>query len=1014
MPEPVTMPEGLERLPQEFKQTRDERLKSAKAVDQQIHELAGIIKDNDSSQGEYLKKLGEEYKTSMKSYLQAQTDLDNKIVELARAGASSEEIGLYLKRNSGQIEEMQATLSKNIVDIRTSLSGMATSIKFEDPKKELLAFRQLKAIEKATQVEEETNKKKLFPFFEKITELQENIVNGYKEGRNKGLSQVLSTLTGPIRMIADPFLELAGTDTESAIKSGLDKITEKFEKKDKDSEGSFVNHFEKKNLGSVFGNEETLDKREKKVSLEEPKQKKKLSVDDEQALLGNTAPKSLLALPAPSAEEEEPKRISPRESELLSKGGAVGAGAVYIGNILEKHLAKNGSAEVEAEQEGFLDDILDGKIPGLSKAPKGVAGKGLMASRVSSALGIGVPLAMLAGGAVMQARDSRDAGRRFKEGDVSGGIESTLLGDRNRITEETAGKEMGRATTKNALLAGGITGTAVAGGAAAAAGGAALAGGAGLAGAGAAALGAVSIGAVLPPVLIAAAIAAGATAVAKGTQEAYELQYDKNAMEIQRSLTRKIADPDAKMITRIGASIDRDWKALTSTMAGGIRGITDELAIDQEKRNEEQLQILKSQADKGNEESKRLFELMTQDSFKKMNDKQKERLLRENALYDEYQEVQNKTTPNIFENLIAPFEMALKTSEGVVETAHQNLEGRILGEWEKSKLKKMDTLKAGDIAQLKNSESYKKAIESGQDSYKALQQAYLDQEKAMAKAQGKMKADGSVVDVTDIVENFASFLTGTQLLSDEALKQSKSFRDRKLLLKSQGKSEEEASAQALEEMKARQENEMEFQLKQTEEYKDYFDNMIKLGRSKEDAEKEALAAVKKDKNVMADTTRNVFQKLGDVWKTYDDFVGGLQKKVSEGFSTAVDFVTGKSNDRPSPVETSTAPGDSIPTPYVSKPDGKIDDGIVKTDGTFIQTSPDDTIIATKNTPRVVGDVETRKAMPPVPGPLELNDKNIVAVLQSILSTLQAKEFSPNINVATAGDSSAPDFDTMRL
>lgn len=1155
MADQVTMPEGLERIPREFQDSQAEKLKSAQALDKQIRQLADIVKKNDSQAANNLTKMSDAYKESMEGYLESQKDIEAKVIELAKAGATSEEIGLYLKKNSAEFEDQEIKLSSELLKLRKTLADMATSIKYDNAEAELVAFRQLKAIEKSIAIEEETNKKKLFPFLEKLTDLQEDIVKGAKEGKNKGLSQVLSTLTGPLRLVVDPFLELAGTSTEEAIEAGLNKLDERSEtKKKEEKEKPFEDRLGKDKQSSIF---EKLDKTPEKLPKElpnrapdplllpdtdssdraglTPSEVSLKQIDSplpvfivgesvglsEVARLQDTPPlllrdvtpeqaeqQSVLSLPAPDvqvqasapllledktqsetlredrsnpitvlAQAESPgivestaefskiennnsivdqssettpffekevvapenpvsninvlapenpaasfspivhktEKLSPREAELLAKGGAAGAGAVYIGNILEDILAKK--SEGVSEDEGILDGALDDILPGKSKGSLGkTAGKakGALGFGAANVAAAAIPVAMLAGGAALQARDQKDANFYFKKGDAGRGVENMILGDRDRLTEENAGSEFGRAVGKNALIAGGVAGTVAAGSAAIGAGGAALAGGATLASAGSAALGAVTLGAVVPPVLIAAAIAAGATAVAKGTQEAYELQYDKNATEIQRNLTQKMADPDTKFIGKLGAGIERDWKSMTATMAGGIRGATEEVTIQQEGKNEEQLSILQKEADAGNQESKRLYEVMSKDSFKKMTKKEKERLLKSEALEDEYQALQDKTAPSMFENLGNSFKTALKASEGVVETAHKNLEGRTLAEWEKQKISQMDSLKGEDVARLKSSKSYQEAIASGQDSYKALQTAYLDEEKAMAKARGEMKADGSLVDLAD---GFKSFMLGSKLLSDEEITQSKGFNDRRLQLMSEGKSSEEASSQALTEMRTQQQQEFDLRLKQTKEYKEHYDQLIKEGKSKEDAEKDALSAVKKDKELSKRISKSFLERCAEMWKVFSDFAGKIGEAIAGGAKAVGSFVLDKVGDvrdfitGRSPEEVATSAAAKDPTGTGAE---RIDDGIVKADGTVIHTSPDDTIIATKNTPQVMGDVETRAAAAaPRPAPA-MSDANIVAVLNAILTAVQSKEFSPSISIPPSGGESAPDFGALRF
>jgi hypothetical protein len=238
------------------------------------------------------------------------------------------------------------------------------------------------------------------------------------------------------------------------------------------------------------------------------------------------------------------EKIAPNQNSLLAKGGILGASAVYLGKLLGDQLDDMTEGQDKKRGEG-----------GLLNNVKDFLGKNGLAL-----MKLAAPLAVMAVGGIMvkkglemQQRDTEDAKKYFEEGNTARGIETAWLGDRARLTEENAASELGRTTGKTALLAGGAATIGVGATGAIAAGGA-LAGGAGLAGAGTA--GMAAMGAAFPPALIAAAVAVGVTVIAKGTQEAFELGWDKNQANIQKELSSTIFSEDASLWEKIKASAE--------------------------------------------------------------------------------------------------------------------------------------------------------------------------------------------------------------------------------------------------------------------------------------------------------------------------------------------------------------------------------------------------------------------------------------------------------------------------
>jgi len=648
--------------------------------------------------------------------------------------------------------------------------------------------------------------------------------------------------------------------------------------------------------------------------------------------------------------------------------------------------------------------------------------KGLM-SKLIPILKVAAPfavaaagVAMMAGAAHLQKRDTADAKKYADRGEHGRAFETFLLGDRERITEENAASELGRTTGKATLAVGGA-GLAVAGGAGIAAMGSTVATAGGIAAAGG--LGAVgsaglaAVGAALPPVLIAAAITAAAVAVAKGTQEAYELEYDKNAATIQRDLHRTLMDEEAPFLKRVGAGFKSEWIALTSTLAGGVRGATELIDVETERHFQRQLETLQKQADEGNENSARLYKLMSDKAFRDMSKKEKEKLMRSEGLYEEYLDVISETDSSMLDKLKTGAKFYQKVYGGMIDTAHENAKGVITARWEKAQLKNMDKeLEDKEtVDRLKNSDIYQKTLEeTGGDKLKAMQEAFLDEKRQKAIARGDLDQNGMAVDMFDKLKlGFKSFTD----ISDEAIKQSTEFDTRRLQLLAEGKTAEEADQQAMEEQRQLLTTQMELRLKQTKEYKEAFDAALKQGKSLKEAEKEALDKVKKNKKYLKSFGETLGEGIRGLWEHAKEMFPGLAKAAS-GASAAFDWVKDKGTSVVNAVTGKSAKSPAVPIPEgVDSSDDvpSIEDGVVYKDGKVVRVSDDDNIIATKNEP-FIGDRETNQAaaVPVMPAVKEFSDSNIISVLTQILTVLKEKEFSPVIN---EGSDAGMDFDGLR-
>jgi dsDNA-binding SOS-regulon protein len=233
-------------------------------------------------------------------------------------------------------------------------------------------------------------------------------------------------------------------------------------------------------------------------------------------------------------EPEKEKRIQPKRTSLL-KYGIEGASAVYLGDLL---LDKND--QESEEMDGLLKKF------------------GTIAAIAAPAL-LGI-----AAFTALKWDDFKDGFAQLKDGKIFKGIESLLIGNRDDITEENAGKGIGKQTAAWGLGALGVGTTASAVGAVSAAGGVAAAGGIG------SVMGSALVAA-FPPALIAAA----AAGMAKGVQTAYKLEWDKKSEEAVNHTREIFRAEESNWWDKTKASIGLYGKALFGTLAGGLRSVVE-------------------------------------------------------------------------------------------------------------------------------------------------------------------------------------------------------------------------------------------------------------------------------------------------------------------------------------------------------------------------------------------------------------------------------------------------------
>jgi hypothetical protein len=590
------------------------------------------------------------------------------------------------------------------------------------------------------------------------------------------------------------------------------------------------------------------------------------------------------------------EKIAPNQNALLAKGGIFGASAVYLGNLLGDHLNEMTEGQDKKKGEGrILDNVQDF----LSK--NGLSLMKLMAPLAVMAVG-GI---MIKKGLDMQKRDTDDAKKYFEEGNTARGIETAWLGDRARLTEENANAELGRTAGKTALLAGGAATVGVGTAGAIAAGGA-LAGGAGLAGAGAA--GMAAMGAAFPPALIAAAVVVGVTVIAKGTQEAFELGWDKNQATIQKELNSTIFDEDASVWEKIKAGAESTWKGFTGSLAGGIRKAGSVLDAEAMIQNEKQIKFLREQADAGNEDYARLLDLMQSEQFKAMNENEQKMLMQSEGLYDDYGKMQQEIQKSFGEHLLTTGRTIGEFFTGLVDTTMEGVRGKETARWETEALKGMENMSGEDVFRLKQSKAYQDVMADGGNVKSAMESAYLSEQKQAAIARGDLREDGMVIQqggglpgifVEGLAGNklgkyfglgdtglaYTKRKTGTDELDTE-YRQTFEYSKRKAELMNEGKTAEEADLAVIAEQNQLYQDSLLLRLKQSEDYKETFDRVLKETKDIKKAEEAGLKVARENKKNTMTTTQLMKAKFTEVWDSVKNFAGNIGEWFKDKFSLA--------------------------------------------------------------------------------------------------------------------------------
>lgn len=981
---------------------------------------------------------------------QAQRIMDAKL--LKQKGASDEEIIAYLAKRQDTYEKDTKALFDSFGALHRTFEGWVEEDETLSGQDRVLLRKQLEVFQKSYDLEEqlrqenEKDKKKRNAVLEHIAESakgtwKEALENG-KEERRDAFGSMAASLLGPLRVIADPIAKFAtGKTTKDLAQDVFEKLTTK-----DDEEEDLKDKLRDEELESALSSaQQPLINSVNQISelLTEPttqtlalpgvteSRDEEFSYEDENPVVVNDSFNTDFFRSLQGSEEEGVlANTNPVETDLLRKGGVIGAAAVFLGKEIRKLGEGIDDLDLDLDgDDGFLDNLMGGKLKKtLTK----------LAPTLASAAGVAavaaVPIAMLAGGLKLQKRDTEDAKKYTEQGNLGRAAETAWLGDRNRLTEENANSELGRATGKSALIAGGVTGVGAlaAGGASAgmSAGAAAAAGGAGLLGTGAAAAGATAA-AVLPPVLIAAVIAAAATVVAKGTQEAFELGWDKNQAEIQKNLYDTIYSEDSSIWEKIKASVQSGWKEFTGTIAGGIRKASEELEGDAAIEWQRGIEYLAKTAAEGNKENARLLTMLQSEEFKALSEKDQEMILKSEGLFDEYQTMLDEAQNSFGESLLNGLRATGDFFVGAVNTKMEALNGKKGAAIDAQLLKDMDKITGEDVERLKNSTAYAEALSQGKNKKQAMEAAYLDEKHKENAALGIQKENGVAVGFNDYAVTYFQ-----KKKTDEGYRQTHEYSQEKAKLMQQGFTSEEADLKAIQEYNELYEQALTYRLKQTKDYREHYKKCLKEGKSTALAEKEALKAAKENtRNTMTVTELikdkvsegfNAF-KESDFVKTITDFTSGIWNSVTEWFgkignwfSEKWDSVTGALSGAWDSVKGGvSAAGDWVGDKATaawdwitgSKPDAQIEDGIVTKDGKVIQLSPDDNVYATKNMPTVVGDADAQRAMPSVPTPqAEFTDKGIIAAIQVLTEVLKGKNLSPEINIS---DNSTVGFDQYR-
>lgn len=245
------------------------------------------------------------------------------------------------------------------------------------------------------------------------------------------------------------------------------------------------------------------------------------------------------------------RKVSPKRNSILSNGGVIGAGLVFLGDTFQASIEKN-----KPESKTSITNVMGGtgKIANMAKTVLPMVG-----ALAPAIIGTTVALAL-------KRKDFKEGFTSIKEGKVLQGLETIVIGSRDSV-DETKGGQPIKETAKQSLAYGsGALGIGASASAIGTIGAITSAGGAVTAGTlGSAVM--TGLASALPPALIAMAVAG----TAKGIQSAWVNGWDTKSEEIVNATKAVLSDENATLLVKSKAVAGTFFKGVFGTLAGGLR-----------------------------------------------------------------------------------------------------------------------------------------------------------------------------------------------------------------------------------------------------------------------------------------------------------------------------------------------------------------------------------------------------------------------------------------------------------
>ena len=215
------MVEGLTRLPDDFQKTN-----------KGIERLIEIFGRSDEKSKKEVQQLSEKYRKDIgdliKNHNEAQAKISEHMFKLKESGASNKEILEYTKESRNAIKSNEKELSELMKAMKKSLVDVAGSAEFQTKEDREVVEIQTKTLERY--LKEQKKSKNESALGNKAKDVKERASSSAKAGLLKGAAGALTTALGPLRLITDPLLKLAGSDTSSMFDSAFDKLFESNER----------------------------------------------------------------------------------------------------------------------------------------------------------------------------------------------------------------------------------------------------------------------------------------------------------------------------------------------------------------------------------------------------------------------------------------------------------------------------------------------------------------------------------------------------------------------------------------------------------------------------------------------------------------------------------------------------------------------------------------------------------------------------------------------------------------